>query len=372
VLIDEYDKPILDNIANKEMAAEARDLLRNFYSAVKGSDAHLRFVFITGVSKFSKLNLFSGLNNLTDITLSGRFATITGYTHADLQSVFHEYTEGVDLEEVRRWYNGYNYFGEPVYNPFDVLQFFFNGNQYKNYWWETGNPKFLIDLLKEQPCFLPDLQNICVSEELLGAFDVERIELPALLWQTGYLTFDKKEVLLGVTSYLMRVPNKEVQLSLNAIFFDYLTRLGPDPSAKNKQLIRAFLSADFETVGRCLKALFASIPYHHHVKNDMAVFEGYYASVIYTFLSSLGFEVRAEDATNKGRIDMALIGPSQVFILEFKVDMPAEAALRQIKQKRYFEKYAALGKAIYLIGMHFDSAERNISAFDWEEYGQGE
>jgi hypothetical protein len=127
------------------------------------------------------------------------------------------------------------------------------------------------------------------------------------------------------------------------------------------------LQADFGTVERSLKSLFASIPYHNYVKNNMGEYEGYYASVIYAFLCSLGFSVRAEDTTNKGRVDMALIGPEQIFLLEFKVDLPAEDALHQIKTKRYFDKYRAEHKPIYLIGIHFDSAQRNLSGFVWEE-----
>ena len=365
VLIDEYDKPILDNITNKTQAAVARDVLRNFYGAIKPNDSYLRHVFITGVSKFSKLNLFSGLNNLEDITIDQRYATITGYTHHDIETTFSDYTQGVDLEEVRRWYNGYNYLGEPVYNPFDVLLFFSKDNTFDNYWWETGNPKFLIDKLVENPQRLPNLQNIKVSKNTLNNFDVEHIDLVALLWQTGYLTFDSKEVILGVAEYKMKVPNKEVQLSLNGLFFDYLTKLGNESTLKT-DLAKLFLKADMQGVEQHLISLFASIPNTNYIKNNISRFEGYYASVMYAFLCSIGFDVRAEDYTSEGRIDMTLIGPDQIFILEFKVDQPAEKAIQQIKAKRYYEKYTAQGKGIYLIGIHFSSEKRNLTDFKWE------
>ena len=221
VLIDEYDKPVLDNIGNEDKTTsyQARDILRDFYSAIKDSDPYLRFVFLTGVSKFSKLNLFSGLNNLEDITIDDRFATITGYTHDDLKKKFSDYTDGVDLEKVKKWYNGYNYFGEPIYNPFDILLFFSKGGEYNNYWWETGNPSFLIEILKQGKHYLPYLENIEVSREVLNAFDVGQIDIVALLWQTGYLTFDKKIQLLDEVNYKLKVPNLEIQKSLNTLFF---------------------------------------------------------------------------------------------------------------------------------------------------------
>lgn len=170
VLIDEYDKPVLDNMGHedKTISYQARDILRDLYSAVKDSDQYLRFVFLTGVSKFSKLNLFSGLNNLEDITMDEQYAVITGYTHNDLKEKFSDYTENVDLGKVKKWYNGYNYFGEPVYNPYDILLFFAKGAEYKNYWWQTGNPSFLIEILKQRKHYLPDLENIEVSDEVLN------------------------------------------------------------------------------------------------------------------------------------------------------------------------------------------------------------
>jgi len=225
ILIDEYDKPILDNISRnkKENALLAREVLRNFYSSIKASDQYLKFFFMTGVSKFSKLNLFSGLNNIEDITIDSNYATITGYTQNDLEVHFEGYLEGMDKEAIKKWYNGYNYFGEPIYNPFDILLFFSNNGQFNNYWWETGNPAFFIEKLKEENYFLPDLENIEVSRETLNAFDVEHIDFVALLWQTGYLTFAEKIVRNHRISYKMKVPNLEIQYSLNTLFLDFLT-----------------------------------------------------------------------------------------------------------------------------------------------------
>ena len=193
ILIDEYDKPILDHITDREKARDNRDKLKGFYSIIKDLDEYIRFVMITGVSKFAKMNLFSGLNNLMDITITPRFATICGYTHPEVEEAFAEHLQGVDLDKLQEWYNGYNYFGEPVYNPFDILLFLANGMMYRPYWWSSGNPSFLIDLLKEQPRFLPDLENSLVDDIILDTFDVDHIDLTALLWQTGYLTFAGRE-----------------------------------------------------------------------------------------------------------------------------------------------------------------------------------
>ncbi|MCP3931730.1 MAG: AAA family ATPase, partial [Bacteroidetes bacterium] len=223
ILIDEYDKPILDNITEKETARLIRDEMKGFYSVIKDNDQYIQFVFITGVSKFSKMNLFSGLNNLNDITLNPNFATICGYTHDDLRDVFKEHLAGVDLEKVKKWYNGYNYFGERVYNPFDVLLFISNNHHYKNYWWSTGNPSFLIDLINSKPYSIPDVENFEATDAILDSFDVDRIELEALLWQTGYLTIKEKYTKRGLIKYRLEVPNLEIQFSLNDFFIDVLT-----------------------------------------------------------------------------------------------------------------------------------------------------
>jgi hypothetical protein len=368
VLIDEYDKPILDNIHkdDKGPAEDAREILREFYSAIKDSDEHIRFVFITGVSKFSKLNLFSGLNNLNDITIDPDYATITGYTHSDIGNHFADYLEGTDLEKVRSWYNGYNYLGEPIYNPFDILLFFSKKGAYSNYWWETGNPAFLIETLKKNPRHIPELENIEVTEEILNSFDVENIDIAALLWQTGYLTFKEKIVLADRVSYIMKVPNLEVQYSLNFLFFNYLSGLKNSQAKLLNNTARAILSADMPRLEQSLRVLFSSIAHNNYAGSPIASYEGYYASVIYTFLSSLGFDAAAEDATNIGRIDLALKAENAAFIFEFKVDAPAEAAMLQIKEKAYYEKYTGRGKPVYLIGIHFCSKLRNISSFEWE------
>ncbi len=368
ILIDEYDKPILDNITNMEMAIKARSILRNFYGIIKDSDRYVKFVFITGVSKFSKLNLFSGLNNLEDITVNPEYAEICGYTHRDLETVFYKRLKGVDLDIVKKWYNGYNYFGEPLYNPFDILLFISNKYQFRNYWWSTGNPKFLIDKLKKDNYYIPDLENAVINEESLDAFDVDFIDIRALLWQTGYLTFKERysDEVTGV-KYKLKIPNREVQLSLNQLFIDYLTNQRYDKLRYQDNLLNALREDNIEKFVENLKIIFSSIPYNNYANKIISKYEGYYSSVIFVYLMALGYDVIAEDVTNKGRIDLTLITKDKILIIEFKVDSK-EQPIKQIKQLKYYEKYLNKAKKIYLVGINFNSKERNIIDYQIEPF----
>ena len=366
ILIDEYDKPILDNITNKEMASKARDSLRVFYTVMKDQDQYIKFVFMTGVSKFSKMNLFSGLNNLQDITTMKKYSTICGYTHNDIKTTFIEHLKDVNLDKLKEWYNGYNYFGDAVYNPYDILLFISNDCEYRNYWWSTGNPRFLIEKLKESSYNIPQMESIITNAETLDSFDIEHIDLVALLWQTGYLTFDKKILNFDDTYlYKLKVPNREIQKSLNELFLKYLTNQTID-TLQNQKKIYDDITLNIENLKTTLTALFASIPYNNYVKNELAHYEGYYATVVFTYLVSLGFECVTEDATNKGRIDLTIKLPNRIVIIEFKVDMK-EKALKQIKEKKYYEKYTNDGREIFIVGICFDSEDKNITEFEWDK-----
>ena len=367
ILIDEYDKPILDFITDKELARLNRDKLKSFYGIIKDLDEYIRFVFITGVSKFSKLNLFSGLNNLNDITVDPSFATLCGYTHQEVEEGFQDHLDGVDMEKLKEWYNGYNYFGEPVYNPFDILLFLAKNKEFRPYWWSTGNPSFLIDLLKAQPRYLPDLENCIVDDLVLDAFDVDYIDIAALLWQTGYLTFDKKIEELGTILYKFKLPNREIQMSLNALFLDYLTNLKNKSLIFRSELYDCLRHGDMELFKDILHRLFASIPYHNYANNIIQNYEGYYASVVYAYIASLGLKLIPEDVSNNGRVDMTVFADHNVYVMEFKVDSEPEKALEQIKEKGYHEKYLGSGRDIYLVGIEFSSEEKNIVGFGYEK-----
>ncbi len=365
ILIDEYDKPILDHITDQDVARRNRDKLKSFYSTIKDLDEYIKFVMITGVSKFAKMNLFSGLNNLQDITLNAKYATICGYTHAEVEKNFSDYLSGVDTEKLKEWYNGYNYFGEPIYNPFDILLFFSNNKEYRSYWWSTGNPSFLIDLLKDQRRYLPELENYIADDIILDSFDVDHIDLVALLWQTGYLTFAEKIDKFGSVLYKLKVPNREIQLSLNALFIDYLTNQKNEKLEFRSRLFDALHAGDLTLFQQALFQVFAGIPYQNYANKIIEKYEGYYASVIYAYLASLGISFTAEDVTNKGRVDMSIQFPDKVYIIEFKVDQPGKA-LEQIKARNYHEKYQSSDRTVYIIGISFDSKEKNITDFSWE------
>ncbi len=372
ILIDEYDKPILDNITDKEQAKIARDLLKAFYSVIKDNDRYIKFVFITGVSKFSKMNLFSGLNILTDITTRSEYATICGYTQQDIETTFSEHLQGVDMKTLKQWYNGYNYLGgegTKVYNPYDILLFIDNHCEYENYWWSTGNSSFLIDKLKEQNYYIPQLENIIAKKEILDTFDIERIDLVALLWQTGYLTFDKKLKNFDESySYQLKVPNKEIQKSLNQLFIHYLTHHNHE-YISHQQLIYQSLTENLADFKAILNSLFASIPYNNYANKIIERYEGYYASVVFTYIYSLGFPCITEDVGSTFRVDLTIKLPNRIVIIEFKVDQQ-EKALEQIKTKKYYEKYIMEAKAnsqeIYMLGICFDSETKTISEFDWQ------
>ncbi len=357
VLVDEYDKPILDNITNPDMRDYAKDCLKGFYEVLKDSDEYIRFVFLTGVSKFSKVSIFSGLNNIYDISLDKKFGNICGYTQNDIETTFKPLLKGVDLEELKTWYNGYNFLKDKVYNPFDILLFISNDFIYKHYWFETGTPTFLVNLINEQNYYLPELENVALGEEILSSFDIENINIEVLLYQTGYLTIkETRQNPLGGSMYSLHIPNKEVRLSLNSHILDmFINHTTKKLNLQNKAYM-ALYDGKLEDFKDTLIALFASLPYQNYTKNNITIYEGFYASVIYAYLSSLGFPMSVEESTNQGRLDMSLLINNNRYICEFKVD--ASNAL---------EKFLDEESNIYLVGINFSKDEKNITSFEWEK-----
>jgi len=367
VLIDEYDKPILDKIEDKEEAVKIREVLKNLYSVLKPLDRYLKFVFLTGVTKFSKVSLFSGLNQLNDITLDEPYSTICGYTQKELESVFGELLTKEELEEVKCWYNGYSWGGEPVYNPFDIL-LYLQKRVFRPYWFETGTPTFLVKLLVEKRFFIPELSNLVVTERLIESFDIDEIEPENLLFQSGYLTIKKIEKTETGPLYYLSYPNQEVAVTLNDYLLSYLTQSKYEPSRLIKTLKLGLREGKVETLGEALKSLFASIPYEWYRKNELARYEGFYASVVYSFLFGAGFKLIPEDITSKGRIDLTVLYEGRCYLLEFKVvEMEGEGrALESLKEKGYAEKYKGKYSEIYLIGIEFSKEKREITRFEWE------
>ena len=366
LLVDENDKPILDALAVPEVARANRDFLHSLYATTKDCDAHIHFTFLTGVSQFSKASIFSGLNNLTDITLDTRYSAICGYTDMDLDTVFAPELPGLDRNEIRDWYNGYSWRGEEkVYNPFDIL-LLFRRHTFGTYWFETGTPTFLIETLFKRQVSSLELNDMIGSDELLSTYDIDHIATEALLFQTGYLTITEKENLGGNFFYRLGYPNREVRQSLNESLLRYLVKDPSEQMANSVQLYRLLEANDFAGLETLFHAFFASIPYEWYTNNDIANFEGYYASVFYSYFAGLGLNIAVEDSSSHGRVDMAVHFNDNIYLFEFKVvELASEgAAMAQLQAKGYADKYRGLDQPIHLIGVGFSKNTRNITAFE--------
>ncbi len=365
VLVDEYDKPILDALHDPARARANRDYLRGFYGIIKGAAEHVRFVFVTGVSMFSRVSLFSGLNNLEDISLDPRFATLCGYTEADLDTVFAPELDGLDRDAIRSWYNGYNWLGTArLYNPFDVLLFLRN-RTFKPYWFQTGSPTFLFETLKARSVSLQEIEGCLADEALVSRFDVDDISPEALLFQTGYLTITDEEQAGFNTLYRLDYPNQEVRISLNQGLLAYLGQTVTDVAGQGHSLRSSLETHDFTGFAATLRAWLASIPYQWHTTDDLARYEAWYASLLHMVFRSIGVEVHAEVATSHGRADLVVHLGDQVFILEFKMAASADdvetalnAAFIQMRARGYADTYH--GQPVHLIAIACGREVRNL------------
>ena len=369
VLVDEYDRPILDAIETPDGRSRAnRDYLRGLYSTIKSSDADIRFTFLTGVSKFSKVSVFSGLNNLTDLTLDPCYSAICGYTEADLDTVFAPELPGLDRERIRDWYNGYNWTGgrrdlQPIRHPAAVLQ-------------AAARSRLLLvrdryaglpcgDTCSERRVNSLELDGMLTSHDLLSSFDVDAIATEALLFQTGYLTIKEVRDRGGVRRYRLGYPNREVRQSFNESLLRRLVQDATRQTANSDRLYDLMERNDFAGMEALFQAFFASIPYEWYTNNAVASYEGYYASVFYSYFAASGFDVTVEDSSNRGRADMAVRFGGNVYLFEFKVVEQAGegAALAQLRERGYADKYRASGEPIHLIGVEFSKSTRNVTAF---------
>jgi hypothetical protein len=391
LLIDEYDKAIMDLLENQEKVAEHVATLKNFYSVLKSIEAeHFHFTLLTGVSKYGKLSIFSDLNNLLDITLDPRFATLLGYTQAELEHYFGGYIDQLVvryssnrteiLEQIKFWYNGYSWDGlQRVYVPFSTLVFL-SQQSFANHWFATATPSFLIKLLRQQEIPAYTLDEISTDSKLLDSADINQISVISLLFQTGYLTVKRVERTFQGDLYELGYPNYEVaQAFQQHLLTDYLTAnidlisitlLGNLRKALQAQNVDAFI--------KTFQSVFGSIPHTLFLPQ-----EAYYHSVIYLVLRLLGFTVEAERLNNLGRLDAVLELRDVVYILEFKMSeaqpkprkrsktksgtpplSPAQVALEQIRTKQYDLPFRNRGKTALLLGIAFDQTNRNIS--EWQ------
>jgi len=279
---------------------------------------------------------------------------------------FKEYLDGVDLQKVKEWYNGYNFLKDRVYNPFDVLKYL-KYKEFKNYWFSSGTPTFLIKLIEKNNYFLPKLSNLVVGEEIVDSFDVENLNLEVIMYQAGYLTIDEVIEDEEFVEYKLYFPNKEVKVSFSNYLLKYLVN-DLDPNSKKRPIRKALKNANLEEFKDVLISIFASIPYNYYVNNNIYKYEGYYASVVYAYLQSLGVDIIGEDVTNTGRIDLTLFIEDKIYIIEFKaVDKKENKALKQLKEKKYHTKYLNENKEIYLVGIEFSKEDKNVCNFEWEK-----
>ncbi len=372
ILVDEYDKPILDNISNPNIG-DIQKCLKGFYSVLKDRNDKERFLFVTGVSKFSHVSLFSDLNNLTDITMDARFATMFGYTQEELESNFADRIAALagnaDMEtykaKIKEWYNGYRFEekSKTVYNPVSLAKFFESGGKFNNYWFSTGTPSFLLELVRKNNFDFEAVLENPVSGFAFDAYDISRLNPLTLLLQTGYLTIDKTVERYGDTAYMLRFPNLEVKGSFEA----YLTG---DCSGLHVDQVKdsVYRLADKVTAGEVdgfmetMKVFFAKIPYDVHLKS-----ENNFQLLFYSIFMLLGISITAESRTNNGRIDAVASNENFVFVFEFKLNKSEEIALQQIKERDYFRRYMNSGKQIMLVGVNFDKEAGQIDHWVFEQ-----
>lgn len=373
ILIDEYDAPIVQYLGkNLGKAYENRDMLRDFYAVLKNNDHLIELAFITGVSKFSKVGIFSGLNNLIDLTINAEFAAMMGYTQQELEYNFAEELPKVAaklrlnipalLASIRLWYNGYRFHeeSETVYNPVSTNMFFFEKN-FKNFWFATGTPSFLVDLLKQEGIY--DLHFPPSNLAGFESFDLDRLKPMAILYQTGYLTMKGKD---EDGLILLDYPNKEVRDSMLEILIE--TYVGIDAEFSTALIVRlrkAFETNDLNTVMRILQGVFKDLPYFLHEKYP----EKFFHAAIHLLFSYLGIRIQSEVCVSDGRVDSLVETDTHVYILEYKLDESAAVALGQIRDKKYYEAYWHKGKVVVGIGVNFSSGSRNIEAWEMEVMG---
>ncbi|MCO6488850.1 MAG: AAA family ATPase [Phaeodactylibacter sp.] len=366
LLIDEYDKPIVDYIDDIETADQQRDILKNFYSIIKSADSYLRFFLVTGVSKFSKVSLFSDLNNLEDITLIRKYATLTGYTQEELEHYFAgriallaemENTSPAELKKkIAEWYDGYSWDGKRrVYNPFSVLSFF-SGEQFLNFWWQTGTPSFLIKLLRKGMHY--HLEEVEGGQDLFESYTLDNLEYRSLLFQTGYLTIHSVEP-YGL--YSLGYPNKEVR---DSMYRHLLGAFRHAPTADTQPLIvkikKALDARDLDRFIQLVDILFETLPYQIFIEDR----EAFFHAILHIALNATGMFVETEVSTSKGRVDAVIHSDDAIYVMEFKLDESADEALRQIRRQRYGSKYLGREKEVLALGINFSSKQKAVA--EWK------
>jgi len=366
ILIDEYDKPIIDFLDDVQKAEENRAIFRSFYSILKDADDYIRFLLITGVSRFSKVSIFSGLNNIEDISLAESMNDLVGITQTELEANFRPELDALAikfeigykelLEETKYWYNGYSWTGNhTLYNPFSLL-LLFKQQRFDNFWFETGTPTFLVKALKKQRQYEFDRVKATLTE--LGSFDLENPVSEALLFQTGYLTIKTYYPKSGTCE--LGYPNKEVENSLKDALLSTYREVFPKYSSPITEDIReALVSNDIPQLIQSLNTLISTIPYDHWKAESESIFH----IIFHLALTRLGVDVRSEAHSAHGRCDVIVQTSAYIYAIELKLNSSAQQALEQIIEKKYLQPFQSDMREKYAIGINFSDEKRAVNDY---------
>ena len=370
VLIDEYDAPMLDSNAKPELQEQIRSIMRDFFSPLKANEGLLRFVFLTGITKFSQLSIFSELNNIKNYSLDDRYATICGFTEQELLDNFHEgitdlaaandMTFDEAVEKLKEQYDGYHFTAHcpGLYNPYSILNALFD-SRFDNYWFATGTPTFLLELLQKNNILIPQLEGIMATPQRFDA-PTEIITDPVpVLYQSGYITIKKSQN--GM--YLLGFPNEEVRQGFSQSMLNYIA---PYYAGERDNFAWEFGQAmradNIDAAMEALKVYLAGFPYDIHHNS-----EAFFQAILYTIFNMLNFTIRAEARTARGRVDLLVSTKTTIFVMELKIDQTAEKALEQIDAKDYTLPYKHDGRRIFKVGINFSTEKRTVDEWKYEE-----
>jgi hypothetical protein len=365
ILVDEYDKPVLQTIENEELQETYRSILKGFYGALKSMDRCIKFAFLTGVTKFGKVSVFSDLNNLYDISMDDPYTSICGITDEELDTVFVPYIQRLaaamrrpydEVREVLRvQYDGYHFCedSEGIYNPFSLLCTF-QSNKIKSYWFETGTPSYLVYLLKKHNYNLEQMSKVECDADVLNSVDSQSTNPIPVIYQSGYLTIKDYDPEFGL--YQLGFPNKEVEDGfLKFLLPSYASIDNTQTAFVITNFVKDIRAGKVDEFFKRLSSLFADTPYE--LVKDL---ENHYQNVLFIVTKLMGFYVKAEYHTSEGRIDLLLQTPDYTYVMEFKLNGTAEEALAQINDKNYALPFAADGRKLVKVGVNFSSQTRNI------------
>ena len=374
VLVDEYDKPFLDNLDIPDLAKANRDYLFGCYGVLKGCAEHIRFTLLTGVSVLTNASIFSGVNHLRDISLYPRYANLCGFTDHDLDTVFAPELEGLARDEIRHRYNGYSWLGdEKLYNPWDILMLF-SAREYQDYWFDSGSPTMLYRQILREHVNPLSLRNTEVGDETVSRFDVGDVDLLALMFQSGYLTIVGEQRKYDWSYYTLDYPNEAVRQSFSEGLF---THIGLDLRSVTEDslaLLSLLEANDFDGFGEALHTFIAGIPQQWYDTCGIEVYEAHFASMLYVAFQSIGAGLFVVDSSSRERSSLVFFRGGQVFILEFKMaenrvgaESSIDDAMAQMQERGYADKYQVGNEPIHLVAMLFGRGDRNLIAIQAEQ-----